>query len=57
MKSYFILRFLAPVILMLGWVIYQLAIKRKKWESIQADALTSCVFAAVWILIAYFISN
>jgi len=57
MKSYFLLRYLIPVVLMIGWVLYQLVIKRKKWENVQADALACCVFAAVWMLIAYFFTN
>jgi hypothetical protein len=42
---------------MIGWVVYQMAIKKKKWKDVQDDALACCVFAVVWILIAYFISN
>lgn len=57
MKSYFILKYLAPVILMFGWVLYQLAIKKKKWGDIQGDALACCMFAAVWIAIAYWLTN
>jgi hypothetical protein len=57
MKSYFILRYLFPIALMMGWVLYQLVIKRKKWDSVQADALTCLVFAGVWILIAYLLTN
>jgi hypothetical protein len=40
-----------------GWVLYHLVIKRKNWDSIQADALTCLVFAGVWILIAYMLTN
>ena len=57
MKSYFFFRYFVPIVLMVGWVLYQLVIKRKKWDSVQADALTCCVFASVWILIAYWMSN
>jgi hypothetical protein len=57
MKSYFIFRYFLPVFLMIGWVLYQLVIKRKRWESVQADALTCCVFACVWIFIAYLLSK
>jgi len=57
MTIYAILRYFTPIALMIGWVIYQLLIKRKKWDSIFADALTCCVFAGVWILIAYLITN
>ena len=57
MKGYFILRFLAPVILMFGWVFYQMVIKRKKWDSIQGDVLACCMFAAVWIAIAYWLTS
>lgn len=57
MKSYFIFRYFFPIALMIGWVLYQLVIKRKKWDSVQADALTCLVFAGVWILIAYLLTN
>jgi hypothetical protein len=57
MKSYFIIRYLIPVALMIGWVLYQLVIKRKKWDSVQADALTCLVFAGVWIVIAYVLTK
>lgn len=57
MISYFAIRYLTPILLMIGWVVYQLAIKKKKWKHVQDDALACCVFAVVWIFIAYFISN
>ena len=53
MKSYFIFRYFLPVILMVGWVVYQLAVKRKKWDAVYGDALTCLAFVAVWMLIAY----
>ncbi|HVU95289.1 MAG TPA: hypothetical protein VHE34_08700 [Puia sp.] len=57
MILYAILRFYLPIGLMIGWVFYQLVIKRKSWDSIFADALTCCVFAAVWIFIAYLLTK
>lgn len=42
---------------MIGWVLYQLVIKRKKWASVQDDALACFVFACVWIAIAYMIAS
>jgi len=42
---------------MIGWVVYQLVIKGKKWNTVKADALTCSVFATVWIIIAYLVSN
>jgi hypothetical protein len=57
MRSYLIFRYFAPILLMIGYVLYQLVIKRKKWASVQADALTCLVFAAVWMIIAHWISN
>ena len=53
MKSYFIFRYFLPVILMVAWVVYQLAVKRKKWDAVYGDALTCLAFVAVWMLIAY----
>ena len=57
MKSYFIFRYVIPITLMIGWVLYQLVVKRKKWDSVQADALTCLVFAGVWIFIAYLLTK
>jgi hypothetical protein len=57
MRAYLVIRYFIPIALMLGWVVYQLVIKRKKWDSIQADALTCLVFAGVWVLIAYMMTN
>ena len=57
MKSYFFLRYLTPVILMVGWVVYQLVVKRKKWDAVHGDAMTCLAFAVVWILIAYFLAS
>jgi hypothetical protein len=42
---------------MFGWVLYQLLIKRKKWRDLSGDALVCCVFASVWIMIAYWLTN
>lgn len=53
MRSYFFIRYLIPVILMVGWVVYQMAIKNKSWDEVQDAALTSAVFVLVWIGIAY----
>jgi hypothetical protein len=55
--GFLIFRYLLPVALMIGWVLYQLAIKRKKWASVQPDALTCLAFTAVWIAIAYIFTN
>ena len=57
MKIYFFLRYLTPVLLMIGFVLYQLIVKRKKWDAVQGDALTCCVFAVVWMAIAHWIAN
>lgn len=55
MKSYFMFRYIAPIALMAGWVLYQLVVKKKSWKAVEDAALTSAVFVAVWIGIAYFL--
>jgi len=57
MKSYFIFRYFTPVLLMIGWVLYQLVIKRKKWGDLLGDAMVCCVFAAVWMVITYWLTS
>lgn len=55
MKSYFVFRYLTPVALMIGWVAWQLLVKKKKWEAVEGAAYTSVVFVTVWMGIAYFL--
>jgi len=57
MRSFLLFRYLAPVLLMIGYVLYQLVIKKKKWGNVQADALTCVVFASVWIIIVHWLSS
>ena len=57
MKSYFILRYFTPVILMIGFVLYQLVIRKKKWGEVFGDVLACLVFASVWMVIAYWLTS
>ena len=42
-------------IAMIGWLIYQMVIKKKPFASIQHDALAIIFFIAVWFGIYYFL--
>lgn len=57
MTSFLLLRYLGPVLLMIGYVLYQLLIKKKKWSTVQPDALTCLVFASIWVMIVHWLMN
>jgi hypothetical protein len=40
---------------LIGWVIYQMAVKKKTLASLQHDILAIVFFAAVWLGIYYFL--
>jgi len=42
-------------IALIGWVIYQMAVKKKSFASLQHDILAILFFVAVWIGIYYFL--
>ncbi|HSC38049.1 MAG TPA: hypothetical protein VLD19_09270 [Chitinophagaceae bacterium] len=42
-------------IALIGWLIYQMAIKKKSFASIQSDALAILFFIAVWLGIYYLV--
>jgi len=50
---YFFLRFFAIPIALVGWLIYQLIAKQKKWSDIRHDAVVILIFCGIWILLAY----
>ena len=50
---YFFLRYGMINILFVGWLLYQLLLKRKKWGDLSGEAVTIAFFVIVWCLIAY----
>jgi hypothetical protein len=40
---------------LIGWVIYQMAAKKKSLASLQSDILAIVFFAGVWFAIYYFL--
>jgi hypothetical protein len=54
---YFILRFLAVPLLMIGYVLYQLFIQKKKMNSMAADMLYAVFFTAVYIGLYLFFTS
>ena len=50
---YFFLRYGMISLLFIGWLLYQLFAKRKKWSELSADAITIAFFVVAWCLIAY----
>lgn len=38
-----------------GWVVYQLAFKKKKFSDISNDLLTISVFLVIWFLFIWFL--
>lgn len=53
MTIYFFSENLAAMLLD-GWVLYQLFIKKRKWADMQDDAGMVVFFVIVWIVISYF---
>ena len=50
---YFFLRYGIVNILLVGWLLYQLFIKKKKWNELSGDALAIVFFVIAWCLIAW----
>jgi len=53
MRSYYMFRYITPIALMVGWILYQLVVKKKPWKELEGAAISSAVFVLVWIGIAY----
>lgn len=53
MRSYYMFRYITPIALMVGWILYQLVVKKKPWKELEGAAIGSAVFVLVWIGIAY----
>jgi hypothetical protein len=41
------------IVFVVGWLFYQLLIKKKRWADVSSDAMAIVFFVLVWILIAY----
>jgi hypothetical protein len=50
---YFFLRYGLICLLLIGWIFFQLIIKKRAWSEIQGDALFAIGMVTVWILIAF----
>lgn len=50
---YFFFRYGLINILLIGWLLYQVFVNRKKWSELSGDAITIVFFVVVWCLIAY----
>jgi hypothetical protein len=54
MSALYIFRFLLPTIALIGWIFYQAIIKKRKWKSLQNDALAVALFAGIWLALTFF---
>jgi hypothetical protein len=54
---YAFLRFFAPALALIGWIFYQLLIKRKPWSALKGDAIIASCFTIGVILIYYYLAN
>jgi hypothetical protein len=54
---YFFFRILFIPLAYVGWLIYELAIKRKKWALIQGDALVGGFFVLIATIIYFYLSQ
>jgi len=57
MSFYFFLRYGLISLLLIGWVLYQFIIKRKKWAAMANDVIAVAFFVVVWIALAYIFTN
>lgn len=54
MSALYFFRFLLPTIALIGWIFYQAIIKKRKWKSLQNDALAVVLFVSVWVSLTFF---
>lgn len=54
---YFFFRVLFIPLAYVSWLLYELAIKRKKWQIIQGDALVGGCFVLIASLIYFYLSK
>jgi hypothetical protein len=54
---YFFLRICVIPVAFVGWVVYQLAVKKKRFTDMEGDIKTIVFFLAVWALIYFAFFN
>ncbi len=52
---YFFLRACVVPILFIGWIIFQLLVKKKKFSAIEGDVKVIAFFLVLWVLIYFFL--
>ena len=52
MMSYILITDHSPVAI-IGWLVFQLIVKKKKWKEIQGDAQVVAFMLAVWIIVYF----
>ena len=57
MSLYFFLRHVLVCIMLVGWIFYQLLIKKRPWSVLKGDAMAATFFVAVWVALAYFLTH
>jgi len=57
MSLYFFLRYGLLSILLIGWLLYQLFIKKKKWPDLKNDAFIILIFVGVWVFLGYLFAS
>jgi len=50
---YFFLRTIATPLAMIGWILFQLLIKKKKFSEIEGDVRVIAFFLVVWLVIYF----
>lgn len=54
MSIYFFIRYGLLGIALVGWIVYQLIIKKKKFGDLQGDLLMVICLIGVWVALSYF---
>jgi len=50
---YLFLRYGLASFFLIGWLLYQIFIKKKRWNEVSGEAMTIAFFVLVWCFIAY----
>jgi len=50
---YLFLRYGLASFFLIGWLLYQIFIKKKRWNEVSGEAMTIAFFVLLWCLIAY----
>ena len=54
---YSFLRFVAVPLAFIGWILFQLFVKKKRLGDLQNDILTICAFLLIWALLIWFVRS